>query len=203
MNAYEIKYENSVVTLGFHINSMLDCTSHINNAISKIYNILRKLWHTADYIPESTRLKLVKTFIVPIISYFELIYGCLDYQSANKLKLALNNCARYVYNKKKYDHISHLTLNILGFDVQVFLNYRNLIFMHKLINSKRPEPLFCRLQFSQSNRTLNLIVPRFKYLNASRLFFINTVKPWNTLPVNLKRIVSTELLIHFKNENMQ
>ena len=76
-----------------------------------------------------------------IYSYiYSNVYGNLDCASMNKLQLAINNCARFVYNKIKYDHISQCSVNILLTTLASFLNIRNLIQIHKIIYRKLQMP---------------------------------------------------------------
>lgn len=177
-----IKYESVVTSLGFKLNSYLGCKDHINYILSKIYFILRKLWYTADFIPLNVKLKLVRTLIVPLISFGGLLYGNMDCESQKKLQLALNNCARYIFSKRKFEHISEFSIKIMGCSLTNFLNYRNLVFLNQLIYKRQPEYLFRNLCFAKSDRTCNLIVPRYKYLSSSRTFFVSAIKLWNSLP---------------------
>ena len=139
----------------------------LKDAVQKIYIVIRKLWHIESFHPE-LKLKLVK--ISP------------DSSSMNKLQLAINNCARFVYNKRKYDHISQHSLNILRSSLQSFLNTRNLLHIDKIIYTKTPQYLCDYLEFSRSSRTKNLVVPIRKYLTSSKMFFINAIQLWNKLP---------------------
>lgn len=121
LNGTIIKYETSLRTLGFKLNTSLTCVDHVNSTICKSYGVLRQLWKSAAYIPQDVKLKLVKTLLVPIISYQELVYGCPDKGSLSKLQLLINNAARYVHSKRKFDHISELSMQILGCSLSKFL----------------------------------------------------------------------------------
>ena len=186
MQSSIIGYVEVVKSLGFHINTKLTCTHHINATVLKIYNVLRILWFSASFLPADIKLKLIHSLILPLILYAANVYGDMDAESLRKLQFAVNNCARFVYNKRKYDHISHLSQNILGFSIINFLHIRNLLFMHKLVYSKTPHYLFCKLHFFHSNRVNNLILPNCKLKSTSRMFFISAIKLWNSLPMYLK-----------------
>ena len=186
MDNSPIEYVDVVKSLGFQINSKLTCTHHINFIVLKIYNVLRMLWFSASFLPADIKLKLIHSLILPLILYAANVYGDLDAESLRKLQLAVNNCARFVFKKRKFDHISHLTHNILGSSIVNFLHLRNVLFMHKLIFSKTPVYLYCKLNFFHSNRINNLILPKCKLKSTSRMFFISAVKVWNSLPMYLK-----------------
>ena len=99
-----------------------------------------------------------------------------------KLQLVINNCARFVYYKRKYDHISQCSLNILETTLSSFLNIRNMLMIHKVIYCRKQEYLHECFEFCKSRRTKNLVVPANKNLTTSRMFFVNAIKLWNKLP---------------------
>lgn len=181
-----VKYEHSVTSLGFRVNRYLSCKDQINFMVSKMHFIMRRLWSSANFVPEDVKLKLVKTFLIPVMSYSGLIYGNLDSESKHKLQLAINSAARYVYRKRKFDHISLQSKTIINCDLSTFYKIQNLLFLQKLINTHCPMYLFEKLNFSRSSRTCNLIVSDFNYLVTSRLFFVSVVKQWNDLPNDIK-----------------
>ena len=193
VNNVPIKFENVVTSLGFKLNRRLDCRDHVNSTVSKMYAILRSLWASSCFLSSDLKLKLIKSLLVPILSYGGLVYGNLDSSSRQKLQLAVNNAARYVFLKQKYDHISVFSKQILNCDVKKFYEVINLVFMHKLIYTHIPQYLFNKLSFCQSTRSFNLILPIAKYLVTSRMFFVSTAKLWNNLPVDIKRIRNKKL----------
>ena len=130
----------------------------------------------------TTRLMLIKSFIIPFITYGANVYGVLDSTSIKKLQLAIYYCARFIHCKRIYDHISEESGTILGSTLQSYLNIRNLLSIHKIIYTKSPD----HLKFSNSGRTHNIILPAHKQLTSSRMFFINAVRPWNSLPNSVK-----------------
>jgi len=182
LNNAPVSFERVVTSLGFKINSTLTCSDHINFTISKIYFILRKLWHTARLVPRDTKMKLVRSLALPALFYCEILYGNMDCASKNKVQLCLNNLARFVFSKRKYDSISEESRQILNCSLEGHLKKRNLLFMHKLIHTHETSYLFSKLNFAQSLRTHNLIPPTSKCLATSRMFFVSTVSLWNELP---------------------
>lgn len=187
LSSTRIQFVDNVTSLGYKINCTLSCRNQINYTIGRIYGCLRKLWICARFIPVDTKLKLMKTLLVPIISYAEVVYCKLDSVSMHKLQVAFNNMVRYVYGLRRYDHVSLYQNSILGCTLAQFLDARNCIFLHKIIYSRLPTYLFTKLQFAQSARTFNLIIQPFNYLNSTRLFFTYTIRLWNSLPEHIKR----------------
>lgn len=182
-----LKFVEKTKYLGFYINSSLSCADHINSVISKIYLTLRNLRMTGPYTPIELKRKLVIQLIIPIISYAAEVYSKLDSHSLHKLQVAFNNATRYVYGMKRFSSISAWRKKILGIDLVNYLQYRNLLFLHRLLINKSPRYLYDKIDFGQSTRCTTIILPQFKYSNSARLFFVNSTRLWNSLPAQLRR----------------
>lgn len=181
-------YKSKVKYLGFHINSKLSCNDHVNNVIRKVYFILRNLRVSSYFTPVETKRKLVIQLLLPHITYAAEVYSKLDSHSSHKLQVSFNNATRYVYNLNRFSSMSSWRKLILGCDLDDYLRMRNLLFLHRILQNKTPAYLYEKLSFGRSARCMTLIVPRFSTLCSSRFFFVNAIKLWNTLPVNIKLI---------------
>lgn len=174
--------------LGFHINSSLSCADHINNIVRTIYFILRNLRVSSYYTPTETKKRLVLQLIVPHINYSAEVFSKLDSHSMHKLQVAFNNAVRYIYGLTRYSSMTSWRKLVLGCDLTDYIRLRNLMFLHRLLHCKSPLYLFDKLVFGFSARSQTLILPRHTSLLASRTFFVNAIKLWNTLPTNIKLI---------------
>jgi len=193
INNEVVNLESCVTSLGFKLNRHLNCHDHVNHTVSKMYSVLRRLWSTASFLSLEVKLSIVKSLLVPILLYGGLVYGNLDAACNQKLQLVLNNAARYVFNLRKFDHISIYAKQILNCDVPTFFKVQRIIYLHKLIHTQSPGYLFEKLNFALSPRTSNLILPRANYLSTSRTFFVSAAKLWNSLPHDIKFIQSPAL----------
>ncbi len=77
------------------------------------------------------RRKLVISLIVPIFLYASPVYSGTTRRAWDRINLAFNNCARYVFQKRKYDHISHFTIKILGMSIESYIEIYDAIFLNK------------------------------------------------------------------------
>lgn len=189
----KLEFVEKVTNLGFVINNKLSCEHHIKYVVNKIYATLRNLRSTSDAVPISTKLMLVKQLIVPFINYFIVVYPKLDSQCLYTLTIALNNCTRFIYGIRRYDHLSHHRNAILGCSLENYLKIRSCIFLHNIIQHKTPGYLHNKLQWGTSLRCYNLKIPQFNFLNSSRLFFVESSRIWNSLPLDIKIINSKYL----------
>lgn len=183
-----LKFVEKTKYLGFVINKSLSCVDHVNSVISKIYLTLRNLRMTSSFTPTELKRKLVIQLIIPFISYAAEVYSQLDSHSLHKLQVAFNNVTRYVYGLNRYSSISSWRKMILGIDLVDYLRYRNLLFLHRLLIHKSPNYLYDKIDFGRSTRCPIIILPHFNYINSARLFFVNSIRLWNSLPIHIRRI---------------
>ena len=197
INSTPIEYVDKAKNLGFTFNKTLSWNSHINEAISKTVFKLRSLWSTQHLIPAKIRMMIAKTYLVPTLLYGIEVFGNCDYESYQKLAVAFNNIARYVFAKRRSDHISSYADQIFGMPLKNYIQFKTLLFLHKILRTKEPSYLFDKILFAQSTRVNNIVPRRFFIQNSERQFFIFTVRLWNNLTNDLKRISSVQL---FKNK---
>lgn len=186
LNSTKIQYVTEAKNLGIIFNNTLSWNTHITSVVSKIYASLRGLSVTKQYLPVEIKLKLVKALIIPILTYGCELFADPDYQSLQKLNVAFNSIARFVFNLRRYDHVSSHAQQLLGCSLQAFLKYRCCSFLFKLIVNQTPSYLFDKLNFCSSNRFILLRSFTFNNLTSRRQFFVYAVRLWNHIPSHLK-----------------
>ena len=150
--------------------------------------MLRNLWLTQCFTPYSIRMLLAKTYLIPTLLYGCEIFIKTDFHTFSKLERLYNNIARYIFNKRKYDHISEYTQKIFGLSFRKLLDFRGLILLHKIIVTKTPKYLFNRIKFCKSNRHKTLIAVRCAYSSSEGHFFVYVIPLWNSLPKEIRSI---------------
>jgi hypothetical protein len=104
-----------------------------------------------------------------------------------RLKVALNACARYIHGISRYQNILELANRILGCSLDTYYNLRMRICcaMYRLNISGRPG--FDGLQFGRSARPFNLIIPGHRSWAYASLFLVQGAMLWNGLPPAVRR----------------
>ena len=148
--------------------------------------MLRSLWITQSFTPLNIRMQLAKTYLIP-----SLLYGCevfVNPDSSSMLSLTrlLNNIARYIFKKRKYERISLFTNQIFGMTLRNLINFRALVLFHRIIHSKEPPYLYERLEFSQSTRQRSVKPFHYTYSFSEQQFYVFTVRLWNSLPIYIR-----------------
>ena len=115
--------------------------------------MLQNLWTVIDSAPFVIRIKLAKTYIIPVC---EIFVNC-DNHDNRKFNLACNNIARYVFLKGRLDHISHSAYQIFGLKFDNLLKITCLIPFHKIIKTEQPEYLLGRIKSARSFRGRKIV----------------------------------------------
>lgn len=186
INGEQVEVVKTAKNLGVVFNCSLTWVDHINIACGKTFAMLRTLWSTQYCTPFRIRLLLAKTYLIPTLTYGCEIFASCDAKSKRKLNSTFNAITRYVFHLKKYDHISPFASKILGVKFEDFLKIRILIFFHKIIFYRYPDYLYNRINFSMSQRSRTVIQIRHVALVSERQFFINAIRLWNALPIQIR-----------------
>jgi len=109
-----------------------------------------------------------------------------DLISRNKLAVAYNNIARFIFSIKPHESISSHVKQIFGLEFSALVEFRTLILLHIKVKTEEPNYWFSFLNFAQSTRTNNIIPRRKHYSSSENHFFAWAVKPWNNLQHSLK-----------------
>ena len=150
---------------------------------------LRRLWKFSYCIPFPTKILLVKSLLTPHFLYGDVLNHPLNFICKNRLQIIFNSCIRFIYNLRRFDHISKYSNVIFGCPLLKYLDYRSWLFLFKLRKSGTPQYLF-NLLTSASLRTLNFIIPRYTSKHTCMSMFVYSVQLWNDLPLSAKRATS-------------
>lgn len=189
INGQTICLFDSVRSLGFFLSSDFRMMTHIGNICSKVYATLRRLYMVKSYLPRYVRYKLIISLILPLFTYCAEIYsGCAEGE-LHRLVVCFNDCARFVYDKRRGESISKFTRSLLGCSLPVYYKYRNLLLTFKLLNIQIPRLLFTLFQYGQSSRSRSLIYPVCRTNIMHNSFVFRSSKLWNSVPLSCKNLV--------------
>lgn len=189
-----IPYSTSVRNLGLIISADLKWDDHINLICRKIFYSIRSLWQVTRFADTVLRRKLILTYVFPLFLYSDLVIFGMSGRCRLKLERCFNACLRYVFNLRKFDHLSPVRKRLLGCDLYTFFEFRVCWFIGQLIKYKAPDYLFNKLLFSSnyaSNRRLILRPNNAPCSNSS--LFVRGIRLWNEIPLSIRGISSREV----------
>jgi len=187
LNGTVIPFSSKVTNLGLIFHNDFSWTSHVNQITRRVYGALSRLWTTADLIPVETRRRLIKSLVVPLFLHCDVIFSKSQSGLQNRLNLAFNSCARYVYNIRSSESISNAASRILGLPFGKYLSFRICCQMHRIISTQCPRYLYDKLRFGHSSRLHVLHLPRHALTSTANSFFVRGVALWNLLPISVRR----------------
>ena len=172
------------------MNNHLTWDDHVSHIIRKVYSTLRLLNCHRHTLSIDTKIKLVHTLLMPHFIYGNPIFSKMNVDTERRLQVCFNSCIRFIYNLRRFDHVSQFQRSIFGLSLSMFYQFQLLLFLFKLIKFQEPQYLFDSLVFSRSARTHNIIIPVHRTNSMGHSFAVRGARLWNDLPHNLKNITS-------------
>ena len=192
----EIDFVESARDLGYMINRTLNNTDHIKTVLKKTYGGLNALQPLKKLLPSDIKLQLIKSLILPIFDYMDVVYHDFGIhgtnQDSDRLEKMLNCCIRFITNIKRSDHITphRNSLRLLSLFDRRSLHIANIIW--KIMNNKAPEYLNDILILNKNNTRSNnkLIIQKPNSNSHKSSLFIGGPKLWNSIPDDIKECKS-------------
>jgi len=157
----------------------------VNNVVKRVNG--SRLWTTANLIPIETRRRLILCLVLPLFLHCDVIFSKAQVGLENRLKLAFNSCARYVFNIKRSESISEPAKKIIGLPLNKYLSFRMCCQMYRIVSTQCPQYLYQKLHFGHSTCLAILHPPRHNLTSSANSFFVRGVTLWNHLQVSARR----------------
>lgn len=203
VNDQKIEYVDSVRDLGYYLNRTLTSETHVKNVQQKVYRAINTLNPLKMILPTEIKLQLIKSLIIPIFDYMDIIYHNYGVHEtigeADKLERLQNICIRYVLNVNRREHITPYRneLNLLKLFDRRILHIGNIL--NKIILSESPPYLSHLINVNKNNtRSLNKLIVNMPKNNFHKTsLFIGAPGVWNNIPEPIRNVDSCD---EFKNE---
>lgn len=196
-----IPFSSTVKNLGVFFDTHLSWMPHVNEISRKFYASLHSIIRLKNFLPTSTKISLVNSLLVPIIDYADVAFLDLTEELLSKLDRLLNTCIRFIYNLRKYDHVSDFRAKLKWLPIRERRNLRILCLLFSVLKDPHtPCYLKDRFQFLddahdrelRSADNLLLDIPLHRTSFRSNSFSVVAVRLWNDLPVVIKMADSKE-----------
>ena len=190
IGASQIKYVESARNLGIIFNENLSWDTHINNICSKVYFALSRLKNANAIFNIELRRKLVLALIIPIMTYGDVIFSNALAAELLKLERCFNACIRFIYRRKRFDHLSDVRNSLLGCGLETYFKFRLITQLFSIVHHQQPKYLYDAITFARSARTRNIILPRARTEIQRDSLAFRSARSWNELPTELKSATS-------------
>ena len=186
---------SDAVSLGVKLDSQLTFSPQISMVLSQSYKLICNVGKIRRYLTIDDIKCLVQAIVVSRIDNCNsLLYGLPEYE-INRLQMLQNSCARLIYNRKKYDHVSDLLKQLHWLPIKQRIVFKVLLFVFKTFLNMAPQYLKdCLTITNPENRVL--YIPKTKNSYGDRAFTNYAPRLWNGLPDFLRTCSS---LSYFKS----
>jgi Reverse transcriptase (RNA-dependent DNA polymerase) len=134
LNGTDIQYFDTVKNLGVIFDKHFSWDKQISSVSQKIYGTLNNLYKFRAMTPESIRLKLIKTLVLPHLDYCSFAYCNINKEQEKRLQKLLNAAIYYVYNVPFAARLSPYFLKAGILKVQERHELELLVMTHKIVH---------------------------------------------------------------------
>ena len=174
------------MSLGMKLDSTLSFSPQINMIISQSYRYISDLGRIRKFLTLADIRSLVQAVITSRINNCNSILYGIHESELNRLQRLQNSCARLIYGRRKFDHVSDLFVELHWLPVKQRILFKLLLFVFKIFQGTAPYYLeTCVTILDQNQRVL--LVPRVKTSYGDRAFSNIAPRLWNALPDHLKK----------------
>jgi hypothetical protein len=189
LNNIQIEYTDVVKNLGVYFDKNLKWDKQISSVCQKVYGVLNNLQKFRDITPESTRLQLFKSLILPHYDYCSYVYCNINEEQTKRLQSALTSAMRYVYNVPFAENMSPFYVKAQVLKVKERRQLEILLIAHKILYENCPKylaQLVCKVTDVNTRSTrshrLKLRAPLVGVEAAEDSFRVKCFRLWNDLP---------------------
>ena len=186
-----IEISPEVYNLGVTLDSQLTYSPYISSIISQGYQLIRSVAGIRKYLSTDHIKTLVNSIVIAKVDNCNsLLYGISAYDSG-RLQKFQNSCARLIYRKQKYDHVSGILKELHWLPSEARTYFKILCYVYKCIHNLAPSYL-ADLIVIKRDHNLSLTVPRCISRTGDRAFSCAGPRLWNALPVDLRLITTLD-----------
>lgn len=157
MNGQRLVFSDTAKNLGVIYDTRLRFEDHISTLSKRIYVSLKVLYANKHILNFKVRKKLCEAYVFSKMSYcLILFYPCLTQVEKLRLQRMQNNCCRFIYGLRKYDHVSSKIQQLNWLNVENSFKYLFLVFVYKILGSNMPMYLRSKLRFRDEANQLFL-----------------------------------------------
>ena len=182
-----IEREYAVKNLGVMFDEHFSWSNHVNLITAKAYGKLRQAFRFKNFLSPQAKWNLCETYILSQFNYGDIILQGMNNQLIHKIQKMQNNCIRFSFGLRKYDHISHTRISNKILCMQDRSLLHSLTLMFKITNKFAPDYLCNRITYNNNLHNYNtrhrndIVAPFARSTIRSLSFFVYIAKKFNEI----------------------
>ena len=191
--------KKSAPNLGAILDNTLNMDLQVTNVCKSCYMYLRWIGQIRKFLNNDSAIKLVHAFITSKIDNLNGLLIKLPNNKIKRLQRILNSAARIVTRTQVRDHITPILKQLHWLPIPARIEYKILLTTFKALNGLAPEYLEQLVSFrkypkaTKSSKLKLLYEPVMRLTTVGdRSFYAYAPKIWNTVPFDIRTLVSTE-----------
>lgn len=179
--------------LGLELDTDFNFQAHVNKCVKKAFSNLKLIYAHKDYLTAINKRILCESLVLSHFNFADSVYGShLTGVAQDRIQKIQNACIRLIGGIRKFDHISHLylELKLLRMNERRFLHFCCLA--HKVVQEKTPPYLYNKITYRTDVHNVNirrkglLTIPRHRTKLFQGSFSYRVCKVLNNLPSKVK-----------------
>jgi len=189
INGASIPWCNSVRNLGIYLDNNLIWNTQVDYTCRKVFSSMHALKRIRELLPTNVREMLVKSLLMPLFDYCDFLFTDLNGKLLKQLQIAQNSCIRFIFDLKKFDHVSQCFPKVGILPLQSRRTLHSLVLLYKILNNNNMTRLrgnFKYLSLERARACKLLCVPKHRTSLFNKSFTVFTIRLWNQIPNEIK-----------------
>jgi hypothetical protein len=133
----EVHPADTIRNLGVQFDSCMTMTAHVSQLVRGCFYQLRRIKTIRRFVPTSTAVILVNSFIVSRVDYCNSVLAGLPACQLERIQSMLNSAARIIYGRIPSDHVTDLLRdNLHWLRVPQRITYKLCLITYKAMHSR-------------------------------------------------------------------
>lgn len=186
-----IRLSDVVTNLGIKLDSSLSFSPQISSIVSGGYKLIKDIGKVRRYLSSNDLKTLINSFTISRIDTCNSLYYGISSSELNRLQMLQNSCARLIFGRRKFDHVTPLFKDLHWLPIRARIVYKIICFVFKCLHDTAPVYLKSLLHIHNVDN-LTLSIPRRNSSIGDRAFSTCGPALWNSLPFCIKQIPTFE-----------
>jgi hypothetical protein len=150
-----VERKTTVKNIGVLMDETLTWTRQVNKMISTAYYKLKYSYRFKNFLSQKSKITISEGYILSHFNYWDLIYKNITEFLKQKIQKTQNTCIRFIFDLRKYDHISSSFTELKTLNMEERRTVHGLTMMHKIVNNNALTYLTSKIRYHNNLHNYN------------------------------------------------